>query len=1242
MTDDLAGPIRTLRRILWSGREFGLASVLVGAGFSRNALGPDGSPAKSPDGSRLASEMVARLSPGPGVPSEQGPLPDIAQWFESQHGRDSLTSLLKELIADEEMLPGPLHRALLECPWSDVFTTNYDTLLERSAHEVIDKKYECVDRREALSGSARPRIVKMHGTLAAGGDEPLITRNDYAKFETERPHIVSTFKQALLENEAVVLLGYSASDTNIAWVMESARTIVGRLPQIFLCGILDSDAGLREYYASIGVTAVDLGSLFPPDSSTDGSRHRKALRWFIQNLSIKDRPDAWAWPSSSGFGTAETPEAPALVPASCELPRPPRPMPAHDIGSKEIVQLLGTWKSEREMYPGWVVCPGQNRDRLWGETEYWLQTLVKYCTESQDLEESLVVAREITWRLKTSLMTISTELSEVFRPLAEKGLMTQQGAVCECARQVALELLRNYRESADHGSFERLFSLLTPNASSEVLQDMRLERARLLMQDLNFPAAESEIDAWLAGSREDAGFSLSRAASLLSELGRLDDAAEMVAACVTRLRALEDAYLPDHALLSGEAWSLLLSMHVERGRRFDADAAPYRSRFEQLARFRCDPWRERSSLAADVISHRSVQEAESISFDPDHVNISSTIRWSAKVYTEEERSSTQYLRLLEDGACTLRAGMVGTDIASVMSAAEGAKRASAFGILSLAVRLGDKDFVSRWLSRLRVSSIDDEEFAKTWSCLARYVRWSAGLLGGEHPRATNGLRSALEALARLAIRADRDQVFEALGLALDLAATSSAWLEVLRSPVDSLLERATVALDEPDLSSVVRRFLTAGLPSGNAPDFLMPLWHAGRCLPSLCGSISDAVCNLIDAADSDEAAERSASLARLAFLEAMQALEPSEHARFGQVLWGRLDADGIPAGTGLRCPQLLFLPSPDRATTVQRVRHHLLRRLTPVVTVSRTDDGKVSRSVGYPPAASRELHDLHWATKPRFPYGADSAWQLNWTQPEAEGIIAEVHRWLRDEILPNRGMLVSDSGMGLSFENEFASLDHVLADVALPYLTELTPETSCHVSDLVEQLSVMGLPSFGCQIELLRLGVGDAMAVEAGLRLGMSFGSRAHVANAHDAVTRWALLGGVDSTPDLPLSLLADIGREVQLVTLPGLKRALEACALVARRRPGLLTGEVIGSLVAGLGFLLPATELDPASPLGRIPHEMRPDLRLSAMRLAKALTPRLEIDELGRHLLDSWRRIGSESNLPELRAVWTEDPEAE
>ncbi len=47
-------------------------------------------------------------------------------------GRSALDDFLTEVIPDEHYEPGFVHETLMTLPWSDVFTTNYDTLLERA------------------------------------------------------------------------------------------------------------------------------------------------------------------------------------------------------------------------------------------------------------------------------------------------------------------------------------------------------------------------------------------------------------------------------------------------------------------------------------------------------------------------------------------------------------------------------------------------------------------------------------------------------------------------------------------------------------------------------------------------------------------------------------------------------------------------------------------------------------------------------------------------------------------------------------------------------------------------------------------------------------------------------------------------------------------------------------------------------------------------------------------------------
>ena len=53
-------------------------------------------------------------------------------------------------IPDKEYQPSLLHERLLQLPWTDVFTTNYDTLLERTAEKILQHRYETVINKEEM------------------------------------------------------------------------------------------------------------------------------------------------------------------------------------------------------------------------------------------------------------------------------------------------------------------------------------------------------------------------------------------------------------------------------------------------------------------------------------------------------------------------------------------------------------------------------------------------------------------------------------------------------------------------------------------------------------------------------------------------------------------------------------------------------------------------------------------------------------------------------------------------------------------------------------------------------------------------------------------------------------------------------------------------------------------------------------------------------------------------------------
>ena len=164
--------IDKIRELLWTGNEFGRAALMVGAGFSRNATPV--SPHKSPFPSWfvLIHAMIDHIVSHGGdrkplkraSRSVSGAL-RIAEEYSALHGRTNLDAFLLKHIPAGDFLPGPLHLKALELPWSDVFTTNWDTLLERAATRPITRRYSTVLQVADISRRMRPRIVKLHGSF---------------------------------------------------------------------------------------------------------------------------------------------------------------------------------------------------------------------------------------------------------------------------------------------------------------------------------------------------------------------------------------------------------------------------------------------------------------------------------------------------------------------------------------------------------------------------------------------------------------------------------------------------------------------------------------------------------------------------------------------------------------------------------------------------------------------------------------------------------------------------------------------------------------------------------------------------------------------------------------------------------------------------------------------------------------------------------------------------------------------
>jgi hypothetical protein len=313
--------IAQIRSALWSGREYGRAAVLVGTGFSRNAIPATTTPRPIPLWNDLTRVLIDQLYP-PGsqqeyernVASRQGESTSgalrLAQEYEAAHGRQRLDQLLLDAIPDQDWKPGGLHRLLLELPWADVFTTNYDTLIERGSFLVNDRSYGLVQTVAEIPFAIRPRIVKLHGSFPS--IRPfIITEEDYRTYPRQFAPYINLVQQSMMET-VFCLVGFSGDDPNFLHWSGWVRDNLGKsAPRIYLCGVLGLNDAKRRMLHERNVTPIDMSPVFPRERFPDSAiRHRLGIEWFLLNLEAGKPSDPLSWPRF--INKPRTPPSPGL------------------------------------------------------------------------------------------------------------------------------------------------------------------------------------------------------------------------------------------------------------------------------------------------------------------------------------------------------------------------------------------------------------------------------------------------------------------------------------------------------------------------------------------------------------------------------------------------------------------------------------------------------------------------------------------------------------------------------------------------------------------------------------------------------------------------------------------------------------------------------------------------------------------------------------------------------------------
>ncbi len=1290
-----------IRADLWCGREFGRAAIMVGAGFSRNADRSAPSASPFPVLQELASRMYEALHSTSGPLSRDQEIKKaqatfgsgtlrLAREYEAAFGRPALDELLLKALPDENYLPGRLHRLLLSLPWADVFTTNYDTLLERARASVHERKYDLVQTIRDIPGRMKPRIVKLHGSFPS--HRPfIITEDDYRLYPAEFAPFVNMVQQSIMEN-SFCLIGFSGDDPNflnwLGWVRDNLKDAT---PTIYLCGLLNLSPPTRQVLQSRRVIPIDLSPLFPATTWPDsGMRHSKALEWLLLNLMHGATPELKRWPEPSGLVFEEPSQGLPKVPTG------PKPLSGNgpffpdpqSFKLDDFDALRKAWRLNRQEYPGWVVAPKENRESIWSFTEHWIDNIFA-SVGSIAFPNNLLLLYELNWRIEVTLTPlflnqvekITTVLNEInpfphlieiqgakFNPTVEVKEDCDWAEISKCWTELAFGLAREAREDLDEKRFrlwmDRLKAVM-PNRS-EFQARCFYEEALFCLFKLDQKGLIQVIVTW--PTMPDFPFWESKRASLLAELGRIDEATRIAEAALSRIRSGLQHYKTDYALLSQEGFVMMLLKALGTSMRlFQETGERFRARWDKLDGFGCNPWNEVElfglSLAAP--QPKAASPTEFIpGFDPDQ-GTTVTHYMPPGTRIQDYRPAFGLLRLYEEGGVPIRCGVVNLFSNEAATAAKWISPFAPLWSLSVLLRTGQDKWIQEIYDRVRVATITQE------AADSIYALCSAGLKQALEGLSTNpdGVETQLahrlipmlsELLSRLSFRLDSDRnaaIFD-FGVRLYNLPVVRADLSLFKCSLP-LIQRSMSVIPTNEVLKRIPVLLSLQIPGENGfeipahEDFWTEPFDYFKLWPKFKGtsaavdqSWSTHINRLIRiTAESHSQLLRKRAATRLAGLHQLGLLSQEQRTEFAKALWGETDPNTkLPTNTDLYRFAFLSLPETKQGEAMRLVRSYLLDTEIPrMFSLTVNAEGKEQKTYNPGVTENRYLHELAGATKPLFPTPDEEQHLIDWSTEESVVFLRKAARWWQDE---KAGLRALKSGQMFEapdqIKSQFQGIIGLMTKVLLPRMKDADTDAKSLAIGLLTEMEQCGF----CILDAvsMELFIMPQMFDEAAskIRGGLISNNESDAKEAMAGLFLWLIHAEKRRIATPPDDLLAALVNKIKTRTEPALINALAQVSVILRELAVVLNDEHIAELVIGLDYLL--TESKFAEPFvteeqdarRSIPNAKVPIFRKYANSLAFQIYSRCvhEKKPIPATIL-KWKEVGESDVLPEVRFEW-------
>lgn len=586
------------------------ACAFVGAGFSRNAIKKNRATPTSPGWNELVDKIKDQILDGSNIDTKYLSVLKVADMYEASHTKGEMNRLLEGIIPDEELEPSELYEKFLELPWHDIFTTNYDTLLERAADN-IGGRYTCINAQEEIANSVSPRIIKLHGSFSTGGDYT-ISGGDYRKYPTDKAVFENTIKQSLIEN-TFCLFGFSGDDPNftnwIGWVQDHLKTSKSN---IYIIG-WNFDESTRLLMQSRKICLIDLVPICPAVADF-GS----ALMEVVQYLQSKNPRDI-DW------------EVDSLL-------------------DKKRRVVCSRLKKKHDEYRGWHLAPHDTREQIVRSLYEADDKIVEALLENP---HNIQLAYYVNWLWEKAALPLFDNYVDIFAKILTETEASVKKGDKEKWRTLVLALIRAYRERGNEEQWHVYCEMFNRHIKGVSRNHKSRYYYELCLYDiigLNFKELHEHLGAWGKCSMPEIW--RAKRAALIAECFDIKEAREELKKALASYQKRYAKELRRHDIQceSTNAIILFLLGRINAVEKLVAWEVPtkketFREKLRESSKYGCNPIDEIIYLEQNLRPHIHRDNVQTLpSFDISRVNQSHHFEQEQK----DLRFATQCMRVLEE------------------------------------------------------------------------------------------------------------------------------------------------------------------------------------------------------------------------------------------------------------------------------------------------------------------------------------------------------------------------------------------------------------------------------------------------------------------------------------------------------------------------------------------------------------------------------------------------------------------